>query len=320
MAEKLENVLLGDTTVKVVEKINKNISQTLQNADDIEDIKGSIASAGKIDKIKFVTHSGAPTSEYSPDPQSKTVELPLYTYSQIDTLVGNLSSGMSYKGTLGTGGTITSLPSVDQGVKTGDTYKVITAGTYEGQTADVGDLFIASVNGSTITWTLVPSGDDGDVYADSNFGTTEQIIVSANSNTDGKKVKSSGKKFATSIPSAIISASSPTTTIDDDIPTVAAVRNLSYKMVRMNSTNFQNPTTENGKTTYTLASSIAAKLINHTVIGAFNATSQPIIVDFSFNTAAGAFTFTVDDTKKDSLVTGNGGYFVFQKFAISLTP
>jgi hypothetical protein len=38
---------------------------------------------------------------------------------------------MVFKGSLGTGGTITTLP-VDGSAKVGDTYKVITDGTYNG--------------------------------------------------------------------------------------------------------------------------------------------------------------------------------------------
>lgn len=210
MAEKLENVLLGDTTTKVVEKINKNISQTLQNADDIEDVKESIKniedsveSAGKIDKIKFVTHSGAPTSEYEADKETKVVTLPVYTYEQIDTYVGNLAGGMHYKGTLGVGGTVTELPmaindSTGQTVvKNGYTYKVITKGTYENQSAEVGDLFIATISaaeggGWDIQWHLVPSGDDGDVYADDTWSTQDTLVVTNSEEAPGKKVKDSG--------------------------------------------------------------------------------------------------------------------------------
>jgi hypothetical protein len=94
---------------------------------------------------------------------------------------------MSYRGTLGTGGTITALPST--GVLNGDTYKVITAGTYNQMYAGVGDLFIAKVDNSTVTWTLVPSGDDGDVFADENFNAVDEIIVA--SSAGSKKVKGS---------------------------------------------------------------------------------------------------------------------------------
>ena len=49
---------------------------------------------------------------------------------------------MIFKGSLGTGGTITSLPTASNS-NTGFTYKVITAGTYASQVAKVGDTFIS---------------------------------------------------------------------------------------------------------------------------------------------------------------------------------
>ncbi len=69
------------------------------------------------------------------------------------------NDAMHYMGTLGATAqnpTITALPTT---ARTGDAYKVITAGTYSSIAAEVGDLFIYS--GS---WTLIPSGDDGNVY------------------------------------------------------------------------------------------------------------------------------------------------------------
>ncbi len=62
---------------------------------------------------------------------------------------------MIYKGTLGTGGTITTLPTASSENK-GYVYNVITAGTYDSKAAIVGDMFIS--NGSA--WVLVPSGDE----------------------------------------------------------------------------------------------------------------------------------------------------------------
>lgn len=77
-----------------------------------------------------------------------------------DSRVDNLPSPMVYKGTLGTGGTISALP-VDGSANIGDTYKVITAGTYAGVQADIGDLFICHTKTlSANTWDHIPSGDD----------------------------------------------------------------------------------------------------------------------------------------------------------------
>ena len=68
----------------------------------------------------------------------------------------NFPSGpMIFKGTLGTGGTISTLPAASASNE-GFTYKVITAGTYASKEAKVGDIFISNGN----EWILVPSGDE----------------------------------------------------------------------------------------------------------------------------------------------------------------
>lgn len=89
------------------------------------------------------------------------IEFPDGTQHQFrDSRVDNLPDPMVYRGTLGTGGTIQSLP-VDGSATVGDTYKVITAGTYAGQDADVGDMFICHTKTeSANTWDQVPSGDE----------------------------------------------------------------------------------------------------------------------------------------------------------------
>lgn len=88
------------------------------------------------------------------------------------------NDAMHYMGTLGSTAqkpTITALPTT---ARIGDAYKVITAGTYSSITAEVGDLFIYS--GS---WTLIPSGDDGNVYVgdskSSKFAAKSNNIVVA---------------------------------------------------------------------------------------------------------------------------------------------
>lgn len=77
------------------------------------------------------------------------------TTAYVDTAITNLPEPMIFKGSLGTGGTITSLPAA-AAVNEGFTYKVITDGTYASQSAKIGDTFIS--DGSS--WVLIPSGDE----------------------------------------------------------------------------------------------------------------------------------------------------------------
>ena len=90
---------------------------------------------------------------------------------------------MIFKGSLGTGGTVTTLPVASEANK-GFTYKVITAGTYQGTVAKIGDTFIS--DGST--WVLIPSGDEPS-------GTVTNVAVSSTDSSitvSGSPITSSG--------------------------------------------------------------------------------------------------------------------------------
>lgn len=83
----------------------------------------------------------------------------LITSGAVASAIG-AADAMRFKGTIGTGGTVTALPSTHQ---QGDTYRVITAGTYAGQTCEVGDLIIAlGTSGTTASdWTVAQTNIDG---------------------------------------------------------------------------------------------------------------------------------------------------------------
>ena len=105
----------------------------------------------------------------------------VYTKEEVNQIIDNLPEAMIFKGTLGVGGTIQSLPTASADNE-GYTYKVITAGTYAGQSADVGDMFTS--NGSE--WVLIPAGDE-DAYtkqeADDKFATLTELESKADSDT-----------------------------------------------------------------------------------------------------------------------------------------
>ena len=89
---------------------------------------------------------------------------------------------MVFKGTLGTGGTIESLPTASS-ANEGYVYIVITDGTYAGQSAKAGDTFVS--DGSS--WVLVPSGDEPSVIDDSVTSTA--LTWSSKKISDERKVK-----------------------------------------------------------------------------------------------------------------------------------
>ena len=95
------------------------------------------------------------------------------------------NDAMLFKGTLGTGGTITTVPT--NGYQAGWTYRVITAGEYAGQQCEVGDLLIAITDGpatgSSVTnahWTVAQTNIDGALFQGTTY-TSGQLLVAGNS-------------------------------------------------------------------------------------------------------------------------------------------
>lgn len=99
--------------------------------------------------------TGTPTA---PTATSGTNTTQIATTAFVQTEINNkiaAADAMIYKGTIGTSGTVTALPATHS---TGWTYKVITAGTYAGQSCEVGDMIICLTDGTTATdshWTVV---------------------------------------------------------------------------------------------------------------------------------------------------------------------
>lgn len=127
-------------TVSVTPSIANNVTGSDLTANTI--ILGNGNSGVKKSGKTIVTTLG---SDDTTVPTSKAVK------AAIDAL----PEPMIFKGTLGTGGTITSLPTAAASNE-GYTYKVITDGKYAQQSAKAGDVFIS--NGSS--WNLIPSGDE----------------------------------------------------------------------------------------------------------------------------------------------------------------
>ena len=123
----------------------------------------SIATSGvaNITSVSASILSGAIPSAVTATTQSASDNsTKLATTAFVKTAIDNLPEPMVFKGSLGTGGTVTALP-VDGSATVGDTYKVITAGTYASKAAKVGDTFICLTKTSSAnTWELIPSGDE----------------------------------------------------------------------------------------------------------------------------------------------------------------
>ena len=135
------------------------------------------------------TFSGTPTA---PTANAGTNTTQIATTAFVQTALSGIAGAMYFKGTIGTNGTAgTALPT--SGVKVGDTYKIITDGTYASQAAKVGDMFIATA--TTPTWAYIPSGDDPrvtQVSAGAGLNTT-----GADSSSDGGSITSTGTLYLT---------------------------------------------------------------------------------------------------------------------------
>lgn len=113
-----------------------------------------------------------------------------------------LDDAMHFKGTLGTDGTITALPA--SGYRSGDTYKVITAGVYAGQSCEAGDLIMAITDataGATevaeADWTVAQTNIDGAVTGPA---ASVDAHVAVFDGASGKQVADSGYTLGVSVP------------------------------------------------------------------------------------------------------------------------
>lgn len=120
----------------------------------------------------------------------------LWTANKIKVYVDSLlasNDAMVFKGTIGTGGTVTAIPTT--GYNAGWSYKVITAGTYAGMTCEIGDMIIC-VKDYTLSyadgdWIVIQTNLDGAVTC-SETSTTDGHIAVFNGSS-GKLIKSGGK-------------------------------------------------------------------------------------------------------------------------------
>ena len=114
-----------------------------------------------------------------------------------DSILG-ANDAMLYKGTIGTGGTVTALPATHE---VGWTYKVITAGTYAGTACEIGDMIICVAAGSSASdtdWTVVQNNIDGAVTGPASAVDNRVAVFDG---TTGKVIADSGYTIAKSVPS-----------------------------------------------------------------------------------------------------------------------
>lgn len=112
------------------------------------------------------TFTGAPL--YASDPSTDNT---LTRKAYVDSAIASaITGGMTYKGTIGTGGTVTALPA---SATQGDVYMVKTAGTWAGKTCEAGDMLICNTTYSTV------SNDYWDVVQANLTTLTDSEIIAA---------------------------------------------------------------------------------------------------------------------------------------------
>lgn len=205
------NIIGDDVDTKVIAESNNNIKISTNTIKSI-DVKTS-EDKSKIELTTTKQNNTGPSVDFTSALKDHLATY-IYTETEVDSKIQGLKDelrqldAMVYRGTLGDGGTVTALPT--DNVKVGDTYKVITSGTYNGQSSKVGDLFIAlgtedSTTGiitSGLTWTYIPSGDSTDSqFIFNGDGTNKTISLknkTLNNNAGSFKIEG-GKQIDTSL-------------------------------------------------------------------------------------------------------------------------
>ena len=143
LASKQPKVL--DTPITIAGTSNTTVEQALGS---LNNSKADLASPA---------FTGTPTALTA---AAGTSSLQIATTEFVMNAIGGLDA-LIFKGTIGTGGTVTTLPAVHE---VGWSYKVITAGTYAGHAANVGDLIICTTAGAAAAdadWAVAPTNTDG---------------------------------------------------------------------------------------------------------------------------------------------------------------
>lgn len=135
--------------------------------------------------------TGTPTAPTATANTSSTqIATTEYVINEIKSKLSS-NDAMIFKGTIGTGGTVTALPNTHEA---GWTYKVITAGTYANVKCEIGDMIICITDGTAANnahWTVVQTNIDGAVTGPASATSGNIALFDG---TTGKIIKDSGVK------------------------------------------------------------------------------------------------------------------------------
>jgi hypothetical protein len=155
---------VGDVELTVTDYSHKHY---ISDIDDLQKTLGNIDTAlGLKAPLASPALTGTPTA---PTATEGTKTTQIATTAFVANAVNKsfaANDAMLFKGTIGTNGTVTSLPNSHN---TGWTYRVITAGTYAGVKCEIGDLIICIADGTAASnshWTVAQTNIDGAIIRD----------------------------------------------------------------------------------------------------------------------------------------------------------
>ena len=154
-------------------------------------------------QINAKAPSASPTLTGTPKAPTATTETnstQIATTAFVHALINSVlsaSNAMTFKGTIGTGGTVTALPNDH---KVGDVYIVKTSGSYAGQTCEVGDMIVCITTGETASnadWQVIQTNINGAVTGPTSAVNAHVAVFNG---ATGKIIKDSGFTIGTSVP------------------------------------------------------------------------------------------------------------------------
>ncbi len=132
---------LSQESERAIGKENEIAENLTKEASRAQDAEAHLSSSkADLDSPSLTGEPTAPTAP--PDTNTAQIATTAFVHTAVSEGIA-ASDAMIFKGTIGTNGTITALPST---YKTGWTYRVITEGVYAGETCENGDLIIALVD------------------------------------------------------------------------------------------------------------------------------------------------------------------------------
>ena len=178
-----------------------NISKIKMPGGSVYDVVDESARSGLNDKAPLASpiFTGTPTAPTAPEGTNTTqIATTAFVKKAVESGVV-VADALVFKGTIGSSGAdVSALPSTHV---VGWTYKVVTDGTYAGETCENGDLIICNTAGTSANdshWSIVQGNTDGTVVGPNS---ASDMNVAVFNGATGKIIKDSGFTIGKSVPS-----------------------------------------------------------------------------------------------------------------------